>query len=123
MGQPPDVLLIEDDEDVREAMLGVLSSRKLGVVAVASGREALRHLAESRPRLILLDMTLPDMHGSELLAVIRGQSTFADVPIFGVTGSRPEEGGLPLQGIDGYLHKPFGVDDLMKVVERFCAAE
>jgi DNA-binding response OmpR family regulator len=102
------VLLVDDDEDV-QVVLGVYLERDgHHVVQARTAREALDALAAQAPDLVVLDLTLPDLDGLEVLRRIRG-SAAPDVPVLVLT-ARSEEServlGLGL-GADDYVVKPF----------------
>jgi two-component system, OmpR family, response regulator CpxR len=84
-----DVLVVEDDEDVRDVVQLVLRAEELEVVAFANGVTALSWLLEAQepPRLILLDVEMPVMNGSQLLAVLDGHPRLSDVPVVVMTAS------------------------------------
>jgi two-component system KDP operon response regulator KdpE len=109
---PIRVLVIDDEAAIRKLLRMGLSSQGYEIVEAANGKEALRLLSEN-PALIILDLGLPDIHGHELLRMIRGRNE--GVPIV-VLSSRGDEAGkvqaLDL-GADDYVTKPFGTEELL----------
>jgi DNA-binding response OmpR family regulator len=100
------VLLVEDDHVVRGAMLRSLTDRGHTVHAVATALDALRRVAAETPDLVVLDLGLPDLDGSDALRMLRG---ITDVPII-IATARDDEGEIVrlLQaGADDYMVKPF----------------
>ena len=100
------VLLVEDDHVVRGAMLRSLSDRGHAVHAVGSALEALRRVAAETPDLVVLDLGLPDLDGSDALRMLRG---ITDVPIIIATARDDEQSVVRLlrAGADDYMVKPF----------------
>jgi CheY-like chemotaxis protein len=111
------VLVVEDDEDIRESIREVLEGEGLAVETAAGGLEAVQKADEQPPSLVILDLSLPDFEGervSELLQMI-GKG---DVPVVVVTGhSWAAERAMRVGAVD-YLRKPFDLDDLIQAVER-----
>jgi CheY-like chemotaxis protein len=84
----PQILVIEDDSDIRE-MLKVLLSKSYRVIEAANGQEGVRLFYESKPDLVLMDVTMPIMDGWEALARIRDM---AKTPVIMLTA----KGGIRL---------------------------
>jgi CheY-like chemotaxis protein len=111
------VLVVDDDEDVREFLAETLESLGHGVFRAASGEEALALLAETRPDLALIDYAMPGMHGADVARLAR--ELFADLPIVFVTGyAETEQLEAALGPGAPVLRKPFAIDDLAEAVER-----
>jgi DNA-binding response OmpR family regulator len=100
------VLLVEDDHVVRGAMLRSLADRGHAVHAVGTALDALRRVAAETPDLVVLDLGLPDLDGSDALRMLRG---ITDVPIIIATASDDEQTVVRLlrAGADDYMVKPF----------------
>lgn len=104
-------MLIEDELDIRLALTRALTERGHGVRALATGMAGLQAVVEAPPDLVLLDLGLPDLDGSDLLRMLRAVST---VPVIVITArdEEPEIVGALEAGADDYLVKPFGPDQL-----------
>jgi DNA-binding response OmpR family regulator len=100
------VLLVEDDHVVRGAMLRSLADRGHAVHAVGTALDALRRVAAETPDLVVLDLGLPDLDGSDALRMLRG---ITDVPIIIATARDDEQTVVRLlrAGADDYMVKPF----------------
>lgn len=100
------VLLVEDDHVVRGAMLRSLADRGHAVHAVGTALDALRRVAAQTPDLVVLDLGLPDLDGSDALRMLRG---ITDVPIIIATARDDEQTVVRLlrAGADDYMVKPF----------------
>ncbi|HVH83099.1 MAG TPA: response regulator, partial [Steroidobacteraceae bacterium] len=79
------VLLVDDDEIMRESVRRVLEQEQWQVTGAANGRIALEQLAKSRPDVILLDLMMPEMDGFEFLVRLREQSEMHDIPVLVLT--------------------------------------
>lgn len=112
------VLIVDDEDDIREFATGFFRRRKVEVITASSGEEALDAIQKKAPDLILLDIKLPGIDGIETLQRIREKNK--DVKIVMVTGREPEEGGAwnkcSQMGAIAYIHKPLQLDELERVV-------
>lgn len=121
--QEGQVLVVDDDEDIRDLVAMVLEVSGYSVAKASSGREALAYLRSHRlPALMLLDLRMPDMAGDEVVEVVRNDSRLADLPIVVVSGdgaARKRAEKLPVQGA---LLKPVGVEALLSMVVLFVSA-
>ncbi len=102
----PLVLIVEDDAIIRDALSDALSSAGHAVRAVDSALAGLREVRQEEPDLVILDLGLPDLDGSDALRMIRAVS---EVPIIVATARRGELEAIRLlnAGADDYLTKPF----------------
>jgi len=82
---PRKVLLVDDDEIMRESVRRVLEQEKWEVAEASNGRFALGHLAESCPDVIVLDLMMPEMDGFEFLVEIRQRPEWRDIPVLVLT--------------------------------------
>jgi DNA-binding response OmpR family regulator len=106
-----DVLIVEDDAMIRTALVRALSARQHSTMTAPTALEGLQSLVAHRPDVVLLDLGLPDLDGSALLAMIRAVS---DVPVI-VVSARDDDAGIVAlldAGADDYLVKPFAADQL-----------
>ncbi|MGN0855049.1 MAG: response regulator transcription factor [Kiritimatiellia bacterium] len=107
-----DILLAEDDADIREWLAVALERDTCRIRAVVNGAEAMRAYAEKRPDLMILDVMMPKMSGWDVVREIRRKDKA--VPILMLTAKAAEQDkvmGLGL-GADDYLTKPFGLAEL-----------
>jgi DNA-binding response OmpR family regulator len=111
------VLIIEDDPDISESLKYNLEREGLTTVVAATGEQGLKEGLDERnpPILILLDLMLPGMSGSELCRRFRREPLTRRTPIIMLTAKGSESdrvGGLDL-GADDYITKPFSVRELL----------
>jgi DNA-binding response OmpR family regulator len=105
------VLVVEDDQFVRSALIRHLTDAAHTVRSVGTALEALREVAQVGFDVVILDLGLPDLDGSEALKMLRGLS---DVPVIVATARDDEAEIVRLlnAGADDYLVKPFSVEHL-----------
>jgi len=109
------VLIVEDEPAIVELVTFSLRESGWNVSAVQSTQEAWDALHERKPQLILLDWMLPDQTGLRLLARIRADRHFADIPVIMLTAKSMEEDKLAglNSGADDYITKPFSPRELL----------
>jgi len=103
------IIVVEDDADIRELISYNLGKEGYKVEAVANGAEGLQRAREEPPKMILLDLMLPDIDGLEVCRRLKRTAELAGVPVIMVTakGEEPDiVAGLEL-GADDYITKPF----------------
>ncbi|WP_329317595.1 response regulator transcription factor [Streptomyces sp. NBC_01537] len=105
------VLVVEDDQFVRSALIRHLTEASHSVRSVGTALEALREVAQVGFDVVILDLGLPDLDGAEALKMLRG---ITDVPVIIATARDDETEVIRLlnAGADDYLIKPFSVDHL-----------
>jgi DNA-binding response OmpR family regulator len=109
------VLVVEDDQHIRDLVLLHLRLEGLEGIAAVDGHEGLRLARSERFDLVVLDLMLPGLDGVTVCRAIRRESGNSDVPILMLTARRDESDkvlGLE-SGADDYLTKPFGVRELV----------
>jgi DNA-binding response OmpR family regulator len=115
------VLLVEDDDDERDALAALLEEADYQVLQAPNGAEALR-LLESRPDdpcdIILLDLMMPVMNGWDFRRLQKRRAALANIPV--VLMSAGAQIAFAVEDLDaaGYVAKPVEIDDLLDKVER-----
>ena len=103
------ILIVEDEEDIRELMRYNLSREGYQVSEAGTGEEGVRLARETKPDLVLLDLMLPGIDGLEVCKVLKKDETLSGLSIIIVTAKGEEPDivtGLEL-GADDYITKPF----------------
>jgi two-component system OmpR family response regulator len=111
------VLVVDDDPYTREAIEEILVYEGHEALLAEDGRAALALASTQRPDLILLDMRMPIMSGSDFAAAYR-ETPGPHAPIIVVTATVDAEAAAKKIGAAGYLAKPFGLDELLDLLER-----
>jgi two-component system KDP operon response regulator KdpE len=109
---PARILVVDDDQSVHRTIGPLLRSCGYDVLVAANGSQALRALDNRRPDLVLLDLTLPDMSGTDVCTRMRHASNMPIIVLSGPTDERSKVALLDL-GADDYIVKPFGCDELL----------
>ena len=111
------VLVIDDDEDIRDSLVSLLRSEGYGVTGAKSGTEALEIFKDGAvpPSVILLDLRMPTMSGQDFVGKIDGDGKWADTRIIICTAGRcPPEFAARAFAV---LQKPFDLDRLLELVK------
>lgn len=109
------VVVVDDDEAVREAIADLLALDGYAVLTASDGDEALRVLESApRPCIALIDLIMPRLDGWELVRAIGAQAKLRDIPLVCTTAGRDE---VP-SGIHAVLRKPFDEQALTAAVRR-----
>jgi len=121
------MILLVDDEDHIRKYVGLILKQigKPTLVEAANGEEAVTAYQRDNPDLVLLDVNMPKMLGTEVLAVIRGDATLSRLPVIMLTSSGDERDVVAaFQGkANAYVQKPFEFDALVRAVPMKRLAE
>ncbi len=112
MEQRRTVLIIDDDQTLRELIRIQLEHEDYTVIKAENGQEGIEAVREQRPDMVILDLTMPDMDGLEVCTEIR---KFSVLPVLMLTARSKNQDvvtGLD-RGADDYLIKPFNMDELL----------
>ena len=106
------VLVVDDEAQIARALAINLRARQFDVDVAPDGRTALRLAADRHPDVVLLDLGLPDMDGTEVIAGLRGWTAVPIIVLSARQDSTDKVEALDA-GADDYVTKPFGMDELM----------
>jgi CheY-like chemotaxis protein len=120
----PLILVVDDNATIRNLVATILAAHDMEVVAAGDGDEALAYLEERRPDLMLLDLAMPRLDGLEVLRRVRGHPALCGMRIVMLTAVAHTARFKEVHSFrpDGYLEKPFRINDLVDQVKRALAA-
>ncbi len=113
------ILIVEDEQDLQKVLDYNLQQAGHKVLLAAAGQDAISLAREQRPDLVLLDLMLPDMPGTEVCKALKDNATTRGIPVVMVTAKGEEIDrivGFEL-GVDDYVVKPFSVRELLLRVQ------
>jgi twitching motility two-component system response regulator PilH len=115
------ILIIDDDDDLRESLIALLADAGYDARGAGSAVAALAGMSwgEGAPDAILLDLVMPAMDGEQFHVAVQQDPRWSGIPILLCTGDRVPAGLLA--GVFGVLRKPFDLDELFALIKRACA--
>ena len=115
------VLIVENDDDTREAMESLLGMSGYTVESSADGLDALDRLrACPRPCVMTLDIRMPLLDGKSVLDAMSRDEELKDIPVIVTTGSVPDAKRCDHANVRAVLVKPFAWDDLLSAIHDAC---
>lgn len=115
------VVVVDDNELMCHALVTVLESAGCDVVAASDGFTALARIADHRPNIVFLDVTLPRLDGFQVCTILKQNQKFSVIPVimFSAIGGLSERARARVVGADFFLLKPLGREEIQAVIERF----
>jgi DNA-binding response OmpR family regulator len=111
------VLVVEDDSEILNMLWEALQRAGYFVQGAANGEEALTLVRYHTPHLVIADLMMPISSGIDLVAALRADPRYHDLPVIGISGAlRPIAAAAGL--LTTFLAKPFNVDELLATVEH-----
>ena len=117
--KPMEILIADDDRDIRDFLKMVLDHEDLHLLLAASGEECLSLLEGNRPDVVMLDIAMPGLGGIEICRRIRETPELSSLPVYMLsarTGALDKKAAEEA-GADGFLEKPFSIDELKALLE------
>ncbi|OPX29318.1 MAG: hypothetical protein B1H08_04175 [Candidatus Omnitrophica bacterium 4484_171] len=112
------ILIVEDDEAVRETLSFIFVSREYAVEEAGNGKEALEKISKNKPHIILLDAMMSVMDGFETYRQLRANPDTRNIPIIFCTATHIDKLKKGKVRVDDYIEKPFSVETLCKKINR-----
>ncbi len=106
------VLVVDDEPQIVRALRINLTARGYKVITAHDGTAALKAVAETKPDVVVLDLGLPDLDGTEVIAGLRGWTT-VPIIVLSARGDSADKVEALDAGADDYVTKPFGMDELL----------
>jgi two-component system, chemotaxis family, chemotaxis protein CheY len=118
---PREILIVDDNDDVRESFVMLLMMHGYKATGASSGFGALRRLRDGmRPAVVVLDLRLPGMNGWEVLDHMQSDPVLAAIPVVMVSGDVHEAHKAEAHGLKNFLRKPVDPEALLEAIARQC---
>jgi CheY-like chemotaxis protein len=124
LGHRHRILIVEDDQTLREALEIILRMEGYGVASADQGQHALDRLREGlQPCVILLDLAMPVKDGWQFRSEQVQDPNLARIPVIVCSATEASQARVQALGVEHLLRKPIGLDELMDVVSQYCQRE
>lgn len=120
--EKPFALIVEDDRDIVALFRHVMDLAGYHTEIMLNGKAAADYLARSRPDIVLLDLGLPGMSGTEILAMMQGDERLREVPVVVITAHAHLVDALPVQPTLTLI-KPVNIEQMSNLIQRICPTE
>jgi DNA-binding response OmpR family regulator len=114
----PSALVVDDDMHVRALLAEIMEEQGFDVITASNGFSGLRLASERHPRLIVLDLALPELSGAEVLRELRAAPATRDTAVLVVTGAPHPLSESLLAEVDALVRKPFDVAELIAGLQQ-----
>ena len=114
------ILIVEDNEDNLKLFNIIVESGGHTAILARDGEEAVETAKREIPDIILMDIQMPKMNGIKAAKILKSEQSTAKIPIIALTAYAmiEEKEKLGKEWFDGYLAKPAGVNDILKVIDE-----
>lgn len=113
------ILIAEDDKAIVEVMDIILREAGYETLLLKSGEKVVATAQKRKPDLLLLDIWLSGEDGGEIAKTLKGNDKTKSIPIVMISANNETEQIAKAAGADGFLRKPFDIDDFLKTVSKF----
>lgn len=112
------ILAVDDEQDILDMLVLLLESEGYRVLTANGGQKAIELLGSERPDLVLLDIMMPEVDGHQVCRRVRADASLASVPVLMLTAKNDIDNIARAvdEGADGFIAKPFDVDQFLRVV-------
>jgi two-component system, OmpR family, phosphate regulon response regulator PhoB len=112
------VLLVEDEVDVAELLRDVFEQEGFAAAIALNGLDALQLLGSIQPAIIVSDVEMPGMSGTEFCSAVREHPTYTDIPIIATSALEEEVVREKFDCYDAFIPKPYDVDHLIELIKK-----
>ncbi len=115
------ILIIDNKRRNRKLIKKMLSDTNIKVVEAENGESGILFAKEIKPKLILIELRIPDMDGYEIISKIRDEEDISDIPVIALTSSKmkKDEDNIMKNRFDGYLTRPIQISEFAQIIKKF----
>ena len=111
------ILICDDDESIIQILHLILTKFGFNVVSEINSAKFFSTIASSKPDLILLDYWMPDVNGGEIIKTLKADPATSMIPVILISASTEGNKVSAESGADGFIPKPFQLDELIALIE------
>lgn len=113
------ILIFDDDKEISSVCKVILEKENYKVTTRSVCDNLLSDLAAEQPNLIFMDLWIPEMGGENAIYLIRHTEEFKHIPVILFSANDEIEKIFNRSGADGYLRKPFGIEEMLSMTKKF----
>lgn len=113
------IIICDDDEGILDVASIVLEEKGYEVIALSNSKEVIQIAEAKNTSLILVDLWMPGLSGEEITKKIKGNEKTKHIPVVVISARRDVEETANKIGADSFICKPFNIEELEKVVEKY----
>lgn len=122
LGAPKKILVVDDDQDIREVIMMILEIEGYHVLGLNNGQAVVDTVHQTKPDIVLLDVQLGDSDGRDICRELKGKPATQEIPVIIISANHGWASLREKQcDADGFLAKPFDLTELVDHVRRFAA--
>jgi CheY-like chemotaxis protein len=122
MAKEPHILYVEDERATFDLVSQALKPLGYHVVRATSGQQGLTMIKKQKPDLLLLDLMMPDINGWDIYRSVKTDEALANIPVIVITALSTDQERTVIADLpqaDGYIVKPFDVEQVVRLVQKF----
>lgn len=112
------IFVCDDDPGILEVVKIILEQNNYKVLTASNGQGIQKKLAKSQPNLLLLDLWMPGIEGTEITRILKKDDSTKNIPIIIISALSDTNNITRQIGADGFLPKPFAISDLLAIVKK-----
>lgn len=114
------IIVVEDNTAIRKLFCTLIKKQGYEVTDFENGESVLKNLPNLKPDLLVLDILLPDINGTDLISKVRAIPHCSNVPVIAVTGFATEQDAAKFKelGFNGYLPKPINTNAFIEEIKK-----
>lgn len=113
------ILVCDDDEGILDVVKMALSDEGYNILTVRNGKEVLKSIETQTPDLVLLDLWIPGLTGEKIVKTFKTDQKLKHIPVIIFSANRNIEKIAKEVQADGFLPKPFDLEDLENIIKKF----